>query len=240
MKLNCDLGELQSGNDSAIMPYIDQANIACGFHASDPLTMRNTVRLAVQYDVVIGAHPSYPDKDNFGRRSMTFAAEQLIAILHYQIGALNAICQAEGTQLHYVKPHGALYNDMMADLSLFDTVCRAMAALDHPLPLMIQALPNTKVFADIAQQWKIPLIQEAFADRAYQQSGHLVPRSANNAVFHHSDQVLAQTKNLMAKQQVISIDDQPVNIAAETLCVHGDTPSAMKWIKLLRQYLDAS
>ena len=240
MKLNCDLGELEQATDEAIMPYIDQANIACGFHASDPLIMRNTVRIAVQHKVSIGAHPSYPDKKHFGRRSMKLSAEKLIAILHYQIGALNAICQAENTQLSYVKPHGALYNDMMKDIQLFDIVCSAMAALVTPLPLMIQALPNTTAFIDIAQRKKISLIQEAFADRAYQSSGLLVPRSESNAVFNCPEQVLSQTKNLILEQRVISIDDQPVKITAQSLCVHGDTPSALNWVKLLRRYIDAS
>ena len=240
MKLNCDLGELQHSNDEAIMPFIDQANIACGFHASDPLTMLTTVKLAAQHEVAIGAHPSYPDKAHFGRRSLRFSDAQLIAILHYQIGALLAICQAQKVPLCYVKPHGALYNDMMVDKSVFSTVCRAMASLEKPLPLMIQALPNAKIFADIADQWGITLIPEAFADRAYQSSGLLVPRSETKAVFCSTEEVLIQARNLITNQQVVSIEKQRVTIKAESLCVHGDTPQAVSMVKALRQQLDAN
>ena len=168
MKLNCDLGELQHDNDAQIMPYIDQANIACGFHASDPLTMQKTVQLAVKYNVSIGAHPSYPDKENFGRISMPFEAAELLAIIHYQVGALASICHSEKTQLRYVKPHGALYNDMMADINIFITVCQAISLIQPSLPLMMQALPETKEYQKIAQNWQIKLIFEAFADRAYE------------------------------------------------------------------------
>lgn len=239
MKLNCDLGELQHSNDAEIMPYIDQANIACGFHASDPLNMLHTVRLAVKHNVTIGAHPSYPDKKHFGRRSMKFSAEQLIAILHYQIGALMTICQAENTALSYVKPHGALYNDMMADSRLFSTVCQALGSLKVPLSLMIQALPNNTLFSNIANQWQITLISEAFADRAYQRSGLLVPRSQKNAVLNALKPVLKQARILVENQQVITIEGGLIDIKANSLCVHGDTPSAITLIKALRHQLNA-
>jgi UPF0271 protein len=240
VKLNCDLGELQHSNDAEIMPYIDQANIACGFHASDPFTMLHTVRLAVKHNVTIGAHPSYPDKKHFGRRSMKFPKEQLIAILHYQIGALMTICQAENTSLCYVKPHGALYNDMMLDSDIFNTVCQAMASLKAPLPLMIQALPNNTLFSNIAKQWQITLISEAFADRAYQRSGLLVPRSQKNAVLDTLEPLLKQARMLVENQTLITIDGHQIDIKANSLCVHGDTPAAITLIKALRHQLDAS
>ena len=147
MKLNCDLGEFKNNNDADIMPLIDMANIACGFHGSDPVTIKNTIKLAHQHQVIIGAHPSYPDVENFGRQSMQLTQDELIANVQYQIGALQALCVAENTQVHYVKPHGALYNDMMKDLNLFNGICIAIAQLvqpsHQPLPLMMQALTNS-------------------------------------------------------------------------------------------------
>jgi len=238
VKLNCDLGELQHENDADIMPYIDQANIACGFHASDPLTMLKTVQLAVKHNVKIGAHPSYPDKENFGRVSMSFAKEELLAIIHYQVGALQTICQTEKTQLVYVKPHGALYNDMMADLGIFDTVCQAISLLTPSIPLMIQALPNTEKFKAIAKQWQVELIYEAFADRAYQDNGLLVSRSLAGAVLSNEKEVLQRIKILVEKQQLVSINGKALDINVDSLCVHGDNPAALTLIKALRAQLD--
>ena len=238
MKLNCDLGELQHDNDEKIMPYIDQANIACGFHASDPLTMQKTVQFAVQHNVKIGAHPSYPDKENFGRRSMSFSNIELIAILHYQIGALQTICQAENTTLSYVKPHGALYNDMMANLEVFNDVCQAISLVQPQLPLMIQALPDTHQFIAIAEKWHVELIFEAFADRAYQDNGLLVARTQSGAVLHDEQEVLKRIMLLNDKQQLLTINDRTLDIKVDSLCVHGDNPAALSLIKALRVHLD--
>lgn len=240
MRLNCDLGELQHDNDEHIMPYIDQANIACGFHASDPLTMQKTVKLAVKHKVSIGAHPSYPDKENFGRLTMQFIKEELIAIIQYQVGALQAICQTEQTSLCYVKPHGAMYNNMMADLSIFETVCQAIAAIKPALPLMIQAVPDSQEFKAIAKQWQVELIYEAFADRAYQDNGLLVSRSQTGAVLSDENEVLQRVQTLVEKQQLISINGQVLDIKVDSLCVHGDNPAALALIKALRVQLDAN
>ena len=240
MKLNCDLGELQHSNDAQIMSYIDQANIACGFHASDPLTMQNTVKLAVRHNVLIGAHPSYPDKENFGRLSMQFTKAELIAIIHYQVGALQIICQAENSSLCYVKPHGALYNDMMADLKIFDSVCQAISLIKPALPLMMQALPDTKKFRAIAEQWQVELIFEAFADRSYQDNGLLVPRSEKGAVLHDEQEVLERVALLNKKQQLISINGKALEIKVDSLCVHGDNPAALALIEALRAQLNVS
>jgi len=245
MKLNCDLGELSGdlNHDALIMPFIDQANIACGFHASSPLIMQQTVALAVKHNVAIGAHPSYPDKENFGRLSMTLSDEDLIATLHYQIGALQAICLSNNTYVAYVKPHGALYNDMMANLTIFNIICKALAQLDNQLVLMIQALPNTKEFERIAKRHQITLWYEAFADRTYQYNGLLVPRTKEGVVNHDAiiddtDQILTNTKQLIEHKTLCSITGEQLTLQVDTLCVHGDNQSAIQLINALRMFID--
>jgi len=246
MKLNCDLGESfgswQKGADQAIMPLIDLANIACGFHASDPLTMLKTVQLAKQHQVTIGAHPSYPDLIGFGRRSMTFSAPELTAIIQYQIGALHALCLSNDTVVSYVKPHGALYNDMMKDLQLFNTVCASLSSITalntSPLPLIIQAIPDTHPFEEIAQRYGLTLWFEAFADRAYQDNGFLVPRSDENAVIHETEQVVNRCNHLLTTGKLLSINGKELSLNVDTLCVHSDTPSAVDLVVKLRILLD--
>ncbi|GLX78027.1 UPF0271 protein [Thalassotalea insulae] len=240
LTLNCDLGELtgDSNQDALIMPYIDQANIACGFHASDPLTMQTTVTLACQHNVTIGAHPSYPDRENFGRMSMTLPKAQLIACLQYQIGALQAICQAQGTSVSYVKPHGALYNDMMAKPEILHTVCQAIALLDNSLALVIQAHPDNQEHQAIAQQYQLTLKFEAFADRGYQDNGLLIPRNEANAVLIDSQQVLARVKALVQNQQLSSVNQQKLVLNVDTLCVHGDNKAAVNLVKTISDWLN--
>ncbi|MFT5756342.1 MAG: UPF0271 protein [Alteromonadaceae bacterium] len=241
MKLNCDLGESfgswHKGNDSQIMPLIDLANIACGFHASDPLTMHTTVKLAVEHNVTIGAHPSYPDLIGFGRRSMAYSAQELTAIFHYQIGALQAICSCQDTRVSYVKPHGALYNDMMVNQALFITLCTAMVQLDTNLPLMVQALPDTSFFRETADKFGITLWFEAFADRRYDDKGLLVSREHINAVIHNEEQVIAQCKHLLQHGELISINGKLLNIHVDSLCVHGDNPAAIALVTSLNRML---
>jgi UPF0271 protein len=243
LKLNCDLGEKVHDNDALIMPYIDQANIACGFHASDPVTMQQTVKLAIQHDVEIGAHPSYPDKANFGRTSMQLPRQALISMLHYQIGALDAICQAEGAQLLYVKPHGALYNDMMADVSIFESVCLAISTLNRssnkPLSLMIQALPDNSIQQQCAKEHNIHLLFEVFADRAYQNDGLLVARSNSNAVIHDVEKVNQRLISLCEYHTLNSSSGVQLRLTADSLCVHGDNPEAIKLVQKLHKTLNA-
>ena len=243
MKLNCDLGEFKENNDAEIMPYIDMANIACGFHGSDALTIKKTVQLAVEHQVIIGAHPSYPDVENFGRQSMTLSSDELIAVIQYQVGALQALCHAENTLVTYVKPHGALYNDMMKNLAIFKDICRAIAQLNQrgsqPLALMIQALKNTQPFEQIAKAQNITLYFEAFADRAYQDNGLLVPRSEAGAVLSSNAAVVERCQKLINKQPLLSINNQPLEFQLDALCVHGDTPNALAMLKALRATINA-
>lgn len=239
MKLNCDLGEFKSNNDADIMPYIDMANIACGFHGSEPLTIKKTIQLAVKHQVIIGAHPSYPDIENFGRQSMVLPTEELIAIIQYQIGALQALCHAEDADVEYVKPHGALYNDMMKSSEIFTIICRAIAQLNNnskqPLALMIQAIKDSSAFETIAKAQGIKLYFEAFADRAYQDNGLLVPRSEPNAVLSDNQTVIARCTKLINNEPLLSINQQPIEFHLDALCVHGDTPNALAMLKALRQ-----
>lgn len=245
MKLNCDLGEgfshWQNDTDERIMPHIQQANIACGFHAGDPLIMEKTVAQAKKNDVTIGAHPSYPDLVGFGRRSMKIPADELIALIIYQIGALQSICDCQGVPLSYVKPHGALYNDMMADLTIFSAVCQSMSKLNkhssEKLTLMIQAMPDPTPFQDIADKCELPLWFEAFADRNYLSNGKLVPRSESNAVIHSEKEALERCQHLLSHEEIISIDGKKLPMKVDTLCVHGDTPEALVFVQSLNKLL---
>ena len=160
--LNCDMGESfgvwRMGDDAHAMPLVDQANLACGFHASDPLTMQRTVALAVQHGVSIGAHPAYPDLLGFGRRHLACSPEEVTALVLYQLGALDAFCRAAGTQLAYVKPHGALYNDLVRDDALFSAVLEACARYRQGLPLMVLALADNSRELRLADEADVPLM----------------------------------------------------------------------------------
>lgn len=243
IKLNCDIGESfgawKMGNDEKIMPYIDQANIACGFHASDPLTMQKTVVMAAKHNVEIGAHPSYPDLVGFGRRSMACSTQELISLIQYQVGALNAICHANGTIVQYVKPHGALYNDMMKDTEVFSSVCQAISQLDDNLSIMVQALPDMTAYLAIANKYNLSIIEEGFADRAYQDSGLLVPRSQSNAVLTSAQSVVKRCQLLLEHGVFKSENDIALPLNITSLCVHGDNAEAIQLVKEIRNYLDS-
>jgi 5-oxoprolinase (ATP-hydrolysing) subunit A len=242
MKLNCDLGEFINNNDADIMPLIDMANIACGFHGSNPITIKNTIKLACQHQVMIGAHPSYPDVDNFGRQSLYLSSDELIANLQYQIGALQGLCAVENTQVDYVKPHGALYNDMMKNLNLFEDICIAIGQLNwaskNPLALMIQATTENQVFETIAKNHDIELYYEAFADRAYLDNGLLMPRSETGALLTDTQEVVLRCHDLLNQQPLLSINQQPLKFHIDALCVHGDTPNALAMIETLRECIN--
>lgn len=239
--LNCDMGESfgawTMGLDDQVMEHVDCANIACGFHASDPSVMRKTVALALEHDVRIGAHPAYPDLVGFGRRSMQCSPQEVTDLLHYQIGALDGICRAQGGQVSYVKPHGALYNDMMQNPDLLRTVMQAIGAYDPALPLMLLARRDNQPARDLATECGIELLFEAFADRAYDREGNLVPRSQPGAVLHDAEQVVAQAIKLASGQALIANDGSELLLEADTLCVHGDNPAAVDAVRRIRAAL---
>lgn len=241
--LNCDMGESfgnwTMGLDAEVMPFVDCANIACGFHAGDPGIMRQTVALAVANGVRIGAHPSYPDLVGFGRRSMACSNEEIRDLLHYQIGALDGICRVQGSRVAYVKPHGALYNDMMADPGKLRAVLDAVAAYDRHLPLMLMATADDSAARALGDEVGVTLWFEAFADRAYDAAGRLLSRRLPGAVHHDPALIVEQALRLARGDALTASDGRAVQLRAQTLCVHGDNDSSLAAVRQIRQALDA-
>ncbi|WP_313901705.1 5-oxoprolinase subunit PxpA [Aliiglaciecola sp. M165] len=240
IKLNCDLGESfgnwQIANDASIMAHIDMANIACGFHAGDPLVMQTTIEQAVAHNVTIGAHPSYPDLQGFGRRSMSIPERELIPILHYQIAALDGMSKTKGGKVAYVKPHGALYNDMVANVDVFESVVKAVSEYDSSLPVVVQALPNTKDMEFMAEKYGISLWFEGFADRSYLTNGKLTPRSHEGALLSLA-QSIQQVDSMLKNQCVTSVSGETVPLRIDTLCVHGDSSDSLDAVMHIREIL---
>lgn len=238
--LNCDLGESfgawTMGDDSAIMPLIDCANIACGFHASDPLTMDKTVALAAAHGVQIGAHPAYPDLVGFGRRSMALSPDEITATVLYQIGALDGFCRRHQTAVRYVKPHGALYHDMIQHDATFRAILTAVQAYDPSLPLVLPARFDPEPWRDTAAEFGLQLWFEGFADRAYQADANLVPRHQVGAVLSDLDAMVAQALQLAAGS-VSTQNGKSLALQIDTLCVHGDTPQALAAVRAIRAAL---
>ena len=241
--LNCDMGESfgswTMGLDAEVMPFVDCANIACGFHAGDPSIMRKTVDLALAHNVQIGAHPAYQDLPGFGRRSMAYSAQALQDLLHYQLGALDGICRAQATRISYVKPHGAMYNDMMASPAQLRAVVQAVAAYDARLPLMLMATRDNSAAQAIGDEFGVTLWFEAFADRAYDQAGHLLSRQLPGAVHHDVDVIVQQALDIAAGRPLIAIDGSELYLHANTLCVHGDNASSVAAVQRIREALNA-
>ncbi|MGP9802896.1 5-oxoprolinase subunit PxpA [Rheinheimera sp. NSM] len=240
MKLNCDLGESfgswQMGLDVDVMPHIDMANIACGFHAGDADVMARTLALAKQHGVVVGAHPSYPDLQGFGRRSMALSHSEIVNCMRYQIAALDGMALSAGLSLSYVKPHGALYNDMMNKPAVFGAVLDAVAGFYKPLKLMILATARQQDFAVHAKAQGVELLFEAFADRRYTDEGTLTPRSQSGAVLH-SAEMLAQVTQLVKQGCVTTASGKQLALSADTLCVHGDNQAAITQVQQIRALL---
>ncbi|GEK46061.1 5-oxoprolinase subunit PxpA [Bisbaumannia pacifica] len=243
LRLNADMGESLGpwvmGRDSELMPHVDLANVACGFHASDPDTIRATVRLAVAHGVTVGAHPAYPDLVGFGRRSLACSPEEVENLLLYQLGALAGICRAEGAPLGYVKPHGALYNDMMRDPEMLAAVMRAVAAYDPKLPLMVMATRDNAPAQRLAEHHGLTLWFEAFADRAYDGQGRLVSRREPGAVHHDPALIVEQARRIARGEPLAASDGSELVLEAETLCVHGDNPESIAAVVAIRQALNA-
>ena len=239
--LNCDIGESYGawtmGLDADVMPYIDCANIACGFHAGDPSVMRKTVALALTHNVTIGAHPAYPDLVGFGRRSMACSPQEIQDLLHYQIGALDGVARAQGGRVSYVKPHGAMYNDMMANPAQLRAVIEGIARYNAELPLMLLAMRDNSAAQAMADEFGVTLWFEAFADRAYDNVGRLVSRSVPGAVHHDPETIIAQALTLSRGEPLIASDGSELLLNADTLCVHGDNASSIAAVQRIRQAL---
>jgi UPF0271 protein len=243
IRLNCDLGEgfgrWQIADEAAVMPHIHLANVACGFHAGDPLTLTRTLRLAREHGVGVGAHPGYPDLVGFGRRSLPTEPAELRSLFLYQIGALRALARAEGLELEYVKPHGALYNDMMCDEGIFRTLLEALADYDPSLRLMILASATAERYEALAREAGVELWREFFADRAYTESCELLPRSREGAVIHDPDRVLEQVRLAVTEGRVLSETGRSIPIRFDTICVHGDNPEAVELTRAIRMLLES-
>lgn len=241
--LNADMGESigpwQLGQDAALMPHIDLANIACGFHASDPDTMRRTIQLARHHNVSIGAHPAYPDLVGFGRRSLVCSPAEIENMVLYQLGALDGLCRAEGSQVDYLKPHGALYNDMMQDSAILAAVMQALARFDDRLPLMLMAKRDNHTALELAQSFGITLWFEVFADRAYDGEGYLVSRKLPGAVLSEPELIIEQARRFATGEPIIASDGSPLCLRADTLCVHGDNLESIEAVAAIRHLLNS-
>jgi UPF0271 protein len=238
--LNCDLGEsfgsYTMGMDEAVMPHIDQANIACGFHAGDAMVMQKTLGLARQHNVTIGAHPSYKDLVGFGRRSMNCSSDEIISDVLYQLSALDGMAASQGVSVEYVKPHGALYNDMMAKTEVRLAIMEAVASFHRRISLMLQATPNAQQHKDEAKQFGLELQFEVFADRCYDDDGSLLARSKEGAV-HSREKMLAQVKQFNETGQLTTVSGKLLTLQADTLCVHGDNIEGVTAIAAIRELI---
>lgn len=241
IKLNCDMGESfgiwKMGKDEEVMPYISLANLACGFHASDAITMNRSVELAKKYNVTIGAHPSYQDLVGFGRRSMSCSLEEIKSIILYQIGALSAFCKAHGVAISYVKPHGALYNDMMKDENIFKAILSALSSYDKNIKLVVLSKPDNEAYEHTAKKYNINLLYEVFADRNYNDDGSLLSRMLPDAVINDELEVMQRIEILKNNGFLESIKGKKLFLKADTICVHGDGGNALSFIKALNKVL---
>jgi UPF0271 protein len=244
MKLNCDLGESfgswKMGLDEAVMPNIDQANIACGFHAGDPDTMQRTLNLAKMHNVEVGAHPGYQDLSGFGRRSIPHTPQQISNLVTYQTGALIGMASSIGLEVSYVKPHGALYNDMMKDADIRFAIYQAIKGLNQShsvsLKLMILATADAEIHRQEASTFGVELLLEAFADRRYTDLGTLTPRTEAGAVLN-AEEMIEQVKLLSSKGIVVTGTGNQLPISADSICVHGDNQAGVTNIKAIRAHI---
>ena len=232
--LNADLGE-GCGSDAALLQLVSSANIACGFHAGDAQTMVESVREALKNGVAIGAHPSFPDRENFGRTAMQLPPETVYAQTLYQIGALDAITRAQGGTLRHVKPHGMLYNQAAKDPHLADAIARAVH--DCSPSLILVGLAGSELIR-AGEHYGLVTRQEVFADRGYQDDGSLVPRSQPGALISDEEQALAQTLEMVESGQVKSINGVWTPVIAQTVCLHGDGEHALLFACRLRRAFD--
>ena len=236
--LNCDMGEsfgqYQIGNDAAIMPLISSCNIACGFHAGDPMVMDRTINLALEHKVQIGAHPGYPDLAGFGRRQMQIDPAELRHILKYQIGALKGMVESYGARLAYVKPHGALYNTAAQDEKVAMAVASAVSEIDDGLLLM--GLAGSLV-ARTCEQMSIRFVAEAFADRRYRDNGSLCSRKTKGAVLDDPEEAAQQVLRMVIHEEVKTETGKIIPLQAQSFCIHGDNPAALDTLKSIHRIL---
>ncbi len=236
---NCDMGEsfgmYKMGFDEEVIKHITSANIACGFHAGDPMWMRHTVDLAQQHGVGIGAHPSFPDLNGFGRRNMVVTADEAKNDITYQVGALQAFTADK--RLQHVKPHGAMYNMAVNDEPLAHAICEAILELDERMILV--ALAGSR-WVDIAEDLGLRVAREIFADRALNPDGTLVARSQPGSVIHDTSEVVERSLQMVTEGKAVAINGETIDVQADSLCLHGDTPGAVEMAKSLKHELTAA
>ncbi|MFO7931010.1 MAG: LamB/YcsF family protein [Thermodesulfobacteriota bacterium] len=240
--VNCDLGEgfgaYSAGLDSDVMPHITSANVACGWHAGDPVVMQTTVEMASKFNVRVGAHPGYPDLMGFGRREMNCSPGELESYILYQVGALQAFCRSRNLKMQHVKPHGALYHAVLADSELAGALARAVQKADPGLIILTLSGPKGDVVSGICEQLGLRVAREAFPDRSYNRDGTLVSRNLPGAVLEEPDEVAARALSMARDGIALTPEGERVTIEAQTLCVHGDSPAAVDAVSKIRQMLD--
>ena len=233
--LNCDMGESfgawKMGDDSALLHHVTSVNIACGFHAGDPTTIRNTITTAIQKNVAIGAHPGYPDLLGFGRRNMSIPPKEVYDLILYQVAALKGICESLGTRLHHVKPHGALYNQAAKSRELSGAIAKAVKDIDSSL--IFYGGAGTCLITEAAKL-DLATASEVFADRTYQSDGSLTPRQHPNAMISDTEVAIEQAMRMVRSHEVIALDGHTIPVKAETICIHGDGPNALEFASALR------
>ena len=236
---NCDMGEsfgvYRMGYDDEVIKHVTSANIACGFHAGDPGWMRKTVRLAEEHGVAIGAHPSFPDLPGFGRRNMSVSPQEAKDDVVYQIGALTAFTAEK--RLQHVKPHGAMYNMYSDGGNVAKAICQAVLEVDPEMVLVV--LAGTP-WAEVAKEMGLNVAEEAFADRALNADGTLVPRSAPGAVIHDVDEIVERGVRMVTTGMATAITGEVIEVKADTFCLHSDTPNAREMAAALRSGLEAA
>lgn len=230
--LNCDLGEsfgnYKIGLDEEVISYISSANIACGFHGSDPLIMAKTVELAKKSNVCVGAHPGLPDLVGFGRRNMDISPKEAKAMVQYQIGALESFCKAQGTKMYHVKPHGALYNMAGKDLNLALAICEGIYEVNPDLILL--ALSGSEMI-EAANNIGLKVAREAFADRAYEEDGSLVSRGKEGSMILDENEAIKRVIRMIKENKVKTITGIDIPIKVDSICVHGDGIKALEFVR---------
>ncbi|MGN1204073.1 MAG: 5-oxoprolinase subunit PxpA [Lachnospiraceae bacterium] len=233
--MNSDLAESYGayhiGNDEKILAYVTSANLACGFHASDPVVMEKSVKLCREHHVAVGAHPGFPDLQGFGRRNMVIPPDEVKSMVMYQIGALEAFCRANGLTMQHVKPHGALYNMAGKDYALAKAVCQAIAEINPGLILMAQAGSQLQ---KAGEELHLTVAKEIFADRAYEEDGSLVARSKPGAVITDEEEAIRRVITMIRKGKTTAVTGKEIPIEADTVCVHGDGEKALLFVQKLR------
>jgi UPF0271 protein len=232
--LNADLGE-GAGHDEELLELVTSANIATGFHAGDADTMRAAVSAAQARHVSIGAHPSLFDRENFGRKELAVTPDEVFDAVVYQLGVFQAITESSNAHLHHVKPHGALYNMAVRDEGLADAIARATQVVDSRLILFA---PDNSALARAGESHGLNIAREVFADRNYLSDGLLVPRTRSDALLHNPAAAAARVVRMLRERKVRSVDGVDVDVRAETICVHGDTPGAVEFARALRSVLE--